>query len=80
MTSATLMIVTALLLCGCPHHPSPFKCNGDPRFPVGEFARPSAEDIRTGNYDQSWVEMRAKSLNLRPVDYLHQVSSGRREP
>ncbi len=64
-----------LLFTACPHSPSLYKCNGDPVGP-----RPTTNDIRMGNYDTEWVERRAMALKLRTVDYLHQVSSGRRDP
>ena len=64
-----------LLFTACPHNPSLYKCNGDP---IGQ--RPTTDDVRMGNYDPDWVEHRANALGLRTVDYLHQVSSGRREP
>ena len=70
-----VVVLVFLMFTACPHNPSLYKCNGDP---VGH--RPSANDIRTGDYDSDWVERRSGALGLRTVDYLHQVSSGRRNP
>ena len=78
MILAGLLCAVALVflcLTACPHAPSLYKCNGDP---VG--LRPSTNDIRMGDYAPDWVERRSKSLGMRTVDYLHQVSSGRIDP
>ena len=33
-----------------------------------------------GNYDEEYVRIRAKQLNIRPVDYLHKYSKQRYKP
>tara|TARA_Y100001963_G_scaffold54728_1_gene76582 strand:- start:12826 stop:13086 length:261 start_codon:yes stop_codon:yes gene_type:complete len=70
LTAAALAF---LIFTGCPHTRPRFKCNGD-------LLPPTADEIRTGNYDDEWVEQRADELGMRTVDYLHAVSSGSRRP
>ena len=57
-----------IMLSGCSHVAPEYKCNGDRIM--------TREAVVSGDYDAEWLEETAEKLGLRPVDYLHGVTTG----